>query len=224
MTALRMNSSASSLRAPKISLIQRCPHRLLLAFTALFLLLASASAKAACGAPTTSTKPMAWHFQNQPGMLQSVAFEDDQSLDPIVGMWHVIFQAHSMNGQTIPSTVIDNAVVVWHSDGTEIMNSSRPAQDGNFCLGVWAHTGPRQYLLNHIPWAGNDPSNAPAGIGNPQGGVQIIEHVTLNGRGDAYSGTFTLRTYDTSGKPGVWFSGLLAATRITPATSITSLF
>ena len=77
---------------------------------------------------------------------------------------------------------------------------------------------------NHIPWAGNDPSNAPGGIGNPQGGVQIIEHVILNGAGNSYSGTFTLRTYDTSGKPGVWFSGLLVATRITPATSITTLF
>ncbi len=31
---------------------------------------------------------------------------------------------------------VDNAFVQWHSDGTEIMNSRRPAQDGNFCLGV----------------------------------------------------------------------------------------
>ena len=220
--------AASSLGAPKIppqaSRMQRLPHRILLGLAALFLLLSSASAHAACGAPTTPIKPMAWHFDNQTALLQPIAFEDDQSLDPIVGMWHVIFQAHSMNGQSIPPTVIDNAVVVWHSDGTEIMNSSRPAQDGNFCLGVWKHTGHRQYLLNHIPWAGNDPSNAPGGIGNPQGGVQIIEHVTLNGAGNGYSGTFTLRTYDTSGKPGVWFSGLLVATRITPTTSITTLF
>ena len=215
---------ASSLPAPKISLIHRLPHVILMGLTTLCLLFSSASANAACGAPSAPIKPMAWHLQNQAGMFHTVGFEDDQPSDPIVGMWHVVFQANAINGQTVPSFVLDNAVVVWHSDGTEIMNSSRPAQDGNFCLGVWKHTGPRQYLLNHIPWAGNDPSNAPSGIGNPQGGVQIIEHVTLNSTGNGYTGTFTLRTYDTSGKPGVWFSGLLAATRITPATSITSLF
>jgi hypothetical protein len=42
--------------------------------------------------------------------------------------------------------VIDKSVVVWHSDGTEIMNSSRSAQDENFCLGVWKRTGERTYL------------------------------------------------------------------------------
>ncbi|MGA7927610.1 MAG: hypothetical protein WCA20_16670 [Candidatus Sulfotelmatobacter sp.] len=32
------------------------------------------------------------------------------------------------------------------------MNSARPAQDGNFCLGVWTRTGKLKYYLNHIPW------------------------------------------------------------------------
>ena len=178
---------------------------------------------AACGFPTRPIKPMAWHPQNGTALLEHAAFDQGSPNDPIVGMWHVLFKAQTMSGQPF-SGVIDNAVVVWHSDGTEIMNSSRPAQDGNFCLGVWARTGERQYYLNHIPWQGNDMTNAPDGIGNPQGGTQIIERITLSRDGNSYTGSFTLRTYDTSGNPGVWFTGLLAATRITPDTSITSLF
>ena len=120
--------------------------------------------------------------------------------------------------------VIDDAIAVWHKDGTEIMNSSRPAQDGNFCLGVWAKTGKSKYHLNHIPWAGNDPTNAPYGIGNPQAGVQLIEHVTLSPDGNSYSGTFTLTAYDSNKQPSVTFTGVLTAKRITTNTSITELF
>ena len=139
----------------------------------------------------------------------------------IVGMWHVKFTAQTMNGQPF-AAVIDNAVAVWHKDGTEIMNSSRPAQDGNFCLGVWARTGDHTYHLNHIPWQGNDPTNAP-GIGNPQGGAQIIEDVVLDKDGDAYSGSFTLTAYDPAGNVEVSFTGVIAATRITPDTPFSDL-
>jgi hypothetical protein len=38
----------------------------------------------------------------------------------------------------------------WHSDGTEILNSSRPPATSNFCLGVWEKTGPFAYKLNHF--------------------------------------------------------------------------
>jgi hypothetical protein len=143
--------------------------------------------------------------------------------DPIVGMWHVIFTAQTMNGAPF-SAVIDNSVVVWHPDGTEIMNSSRPAQDGNFCLGVWSRTGPLTYYLNHIPWAGNDLENAPGGIGNPQGGAQLTERVTLSPDGNSYRGHFTLDAYDTSGNLTVSFTGLLKAKRITTSTSFADIF
>jgi hypothetical protein len=42
-------------------------------------------------------------------------------------------------------------MAVWHSDKTEIMNSGRPAQDGDFCLGVWESLGGVQVQL---PFAG----------------------------------------------------------------------
>ena len=140
----------------------------------------------------------------------------------IVGMWHVIFTAHTVNGNPIPSNaypMIDNALVVWHSDKTEIMNSARPPQDGNFCLGVWEKTGARSYYLNHIPWLGNDTTNAPSGIGNPAGPTQITERVTLSEDGNKYAGTFTLVAYNLDENKAVTFTGVLAGTRITTSTS-----
>jgi hypothetical protein len=151
-------------------------------------------------------------------------YDDHES---IVGFWHVVFTAHTQNGDPIPApgTVIDNAVAVWHVDGTEIMNSARSAQDGNFCLGVWERTGERTYLLNHIPWQGNvyDPTAPPDTIGKPQGGVQIIEKITLSPDGNSYAGTFTLHAYDSSGKVYVWFTGVLSAKRITTDTPFSAL-
>lgn len=90
-------------------------------------------------------------------------------------------------------------------------------------MGVWKQTGRFSYYLNHIPWQGNDPSGGAAGIGNPQGGAQLIEQVTLSPDGDHYTGMFTLTAYDTSGNVEVSFTGKLSATRITTNTSITSL-
>jgi hypothetical protein len=180
------------------------------------------SAAAQCGLPNKAFKPMSWQNRHAtPGLMLISDDKDPGHERSIVGMWHVIFTAQTMNGQPF-AHVIDNALVVWHPDGTEIMNSSRPAQDGNFCLGVWEHTGERTYHLNHIPWQGNDPTNAP-GIGNPAGGAQIIEDVVLDKDGDSYSGIFTFTAYDPVGNVEVSFTGVLHATRITPDTPFSSL-
>lgn len=184
-------------------------------------------ALAQCGLSTKLVKPSSWQPQMGGAHLMKTALGDngDQDGPSIVGMWHVVFTAHSVNGEEIPDpgAVIDNAVVVLHPDGTEIMNSSRPAQDGNFCLGVWKKTGKMSYFLNHIPWQGNDPSGGAGGIGNPAGGAQILEQLTLRPDGNHYSGTFTLTAYDTSGNIEVSFTGTLSATRITTGTKFTDL-
>lgn len=184
-------------------------------------------AAAQCGLSIRPVKPAAFHPQVGGARLTMAALatydDDDRDEASIVGMWHVVFTAQSMNNQPIPDTVIDNSIVVWHPDGTEIMNSSRPAQDGNFCLGVWERTGKRTYYLNHIPWQGNDPTNAPGGIGNPQGGAQITEKITLSPDGNSYSGSFTLTSYDPSGNVEVSFTGMLSAKRITTHTSFGDL-
>jgi hypothetical protein len=187
------------------------------------------SAMAQCGLNKNYVKPASWH--PQPGsarFMRAALFNDDDRDGPsVVGMWHVIFTAHTMNGNPIPSNaypMIDNAFVVFHSDKTEIMESARPPQDGNFCLGVWERTGDRSYYVNHLPWLGNDTANAPSGIGNPTAGAQITERVTLSEDGNKYSGSFTLVAYNLDGTKAVTFTGVLAATRITTSTSLPSLF
>lgn len=190
-------------------------------------------ARAQCGLSTKLVKPSSWQPQMGGGAhllkaaLGGFNDDDDRDVPSIVGMWHVLFVAHAVNGQDIPSNAyptIDNALVVWHSDGTEIMNSFRPPQDGNFCLGVWKQTGRRQYFLNHLPWFANSfPNDTNNGIGDPTGPTQITEQVTLSPDGNSYSGMFTLRSYGTDGTPGVWFTGAVTATRITTNTTVGDL-
>jgi hypothetical protein len=53
-----------------------------------------------------------------------------------VGFWKVTFTAEGNTEGPPDDTPIDSGYVQWHSDGTEIMNSGRPPQNGNICLGV----------------------------------------------------------------------------------------
>jgi hypothetical protein len=188
---------------------------------------------AQCGVSSKLLKPSSFHQQLGSAHLLRTALgrmndgDGDADDHSIVGMWHVVFTAHTMNGNPIPSTaypVIDNAMVVFHSDKTEIMESARPPQDGNFCLGVWEKTGSHSYYVNHLPWLGNDTANAPSGIGNPTAGAQITERVSLSEDGDKYSGSFTLVAYNLDGTKAITFTGVIAGTRITTSTSFPSLF
>jgi hypothetical protein len=186
--------------------------------------------RAECGLPNKPIKPSSWsplHGTTNPQFVASALIDFEEPGPSIVGMWHVIFTAHSSGGEPIPSpgAVIDNSMVVWHADGTEIMNSSRSAQDGNFCLGVWKCTGNRTYLLNHIPWQGNvfDPTVPADTIGAPQDGAQLIEKITLAPDGDSYTGTFTLNAYNSAGGVYASFVGTLSAKRVTPETPFSAL-
>lgn len=194
-------------------------RKLALAVGALLLaIMALPTAQAQCGGLSGKlVKPSNWNPQDGAPQIMKASLGDDS--DPsIVGMWHVVFTGQTMNGGAYTlSEPFDNSVVVWHNDGTEIMNSSRPAQDGNFCLGVWEQTGRREYFLNHIPWQGNDPS------GNPQDGAQLLEQITLSPDGNQYSGRFTFQAYDINGNPTVMITGVLTATRITVSTRFSSL-
>lgn len=187
-----------------------------------FTLATTPGALAACGGLNPPVKhPSGLQLQYDPAqplpaaLLKSIN-DDDHGIS-IVGMWHVVFTEETVNGTAVTPSVFDNSVVVWHSDGTEIMNSARPAQDGNFCLGVWSRTGERQYSVNHIPWQGNDP------FGNPIDGAQILEAVTLSQDGNHYSGRFTFVGYDINGQASPTIAGRLTATRITVNTPFNSL-
>jgi hypothetical protein len=184
----------------------------------------TAKANAECGSLTNpKLKPQSWSgnalFQH--GSLLLVSDHED---DPIVGMWQVKFTAEGNTGSMAPpdGTPIDNALVQWHPDGTELMNSGRPAQDGNFCMGVWKRTGESRYALNHFA-LGNDTANAPTGIGNPAGPTQIREDIFLSRDGNSYTGSFTLDAYDTSGHNVAHIVGKISATRITVSTPASKL-
>ena len=179
------------------------------------------SASAACGNQPAALHRQSGNGSNPSGSLVMTHFSFE---DPIVGMWKVTFIAKGNPGQAPPDeTVIDAAIVQWHADGTEIMNSGRPAQDGNFCLGVWEKTGYNKYKLNHFA-LGNDPANAPSGIGNPAGPTHIRETITLSRDGNQYSGSFILDATDTAGNIGPHIVGVIKATRITVNTPLSVFF
>jgi hypothetical protein len=187
------------------------------------------NALAQCGsAPAKLVHPTNWHLQYGGGHLMRTAFsserhDGDEDTQPIVGMWHVLFTAEGNEVGPPNGTPIDNAIVVWHRDKTEIMNSGRPPQDGDFCLGVWEVTGKGKYKLNHFAWLGNDTTNAPGGIGNPAGPTRIVEEVTVSPDGKHFTGTFTLDAYDTSGNRTAHIVGVVTATRITIDTTVGDL-
>jgi hypothetical protein len=193
--------------------------------------LCAPAAWASCGgAGTPKVHPNAWQPQEGSVHLLRTAAGGDRNHDfddddgAIVGMWHVVFTANTSNGTAIPNTVVDNALVVWHSDGTEIMNSVRPPQDGDFCMGVWEQTGRYTYKLNHFAWFANAfPTNPPTPIGPPVGPTQITEKVILGPDGKSFTGSFTLTAYDTSFNVVQAFTGQLSGTRITVQTKASDL-
>jgi hypothetical protein len=201
--------------------MQRNFKILALAFASVCLLAVNASA--GCG--DSNKYGALLHRQSRQGLgfsrgsLLTVA----DPTDPIVGMWHVTFSAQGNEVGPPNGAPIDNALVTWHSDGTELMNSARPPQDGDSCMGVWKKTGTNKYKLNHFAWLSNDTANAPSGIGNPAGPTRFFEEITLSPDGNHYSGRFTLDAYDTLGNQVAHIVGVVAGTRITLNTTVGDL-
>ncbi len=140
------------------------------------------------------------------------AEEKDGGDDQIVGFWKVKFV--SVGSPGIPDgTVVDNAFVQWHSDGTEIMNSSRPPATSNFCLGVWQRAGSSRYKLNHFALSSDL-------NGNMIGPAQIREDLVLDHHSNQYVGTFTIDQYDVSGNLLAHVSGRVTGKRITVDTAV----
>jgi hypothetical protein len=127
----------------------------------------------------------------------------------VVGMWEIELVATNIPGAPPEGIVIDHGYSQWHSDGTEIMNSSRPPATGNFCLGVWKKTGASTYSLTHRVLSFNPD-------GSPEGPGSLHEVVTLDRGGNTLSGTFTFDQFDTFGNLKVHVEGVVRATRITP--------
>jgi hypothetical protein len=159
---------------------------------------------------TGAIEPQSWQGAARNSFLPVAGQEGND--DRIVGFWKVKFVSDGNPG--IPDgVVLDNAFVQWHSDGTEIMNSSRPPATSSFCLGVWQKSGPFSYELNHFALS-SDLS------GNLIGPAQIREEITLNQRANQYEGTFTIDQYDVAGNLLVHIAGRVNATRVTVDTPV----
>jgi len=136
----------------------------------------------------------------------------------IVGFWHVIFTSQGTTNPPIPDgAVVDQGFSQWHSDNTEILNSSRPPVIGSFCLGVWTKTGRYTYSLNHFALSFNPD-------GSFQGVANIRENVTLSADGNSYSGSFSIDQYDTQLNVLAHIIGNISATRITVNTKPADIF
>jgi hypothetical protein len=126
----------------------------------------------------------------------------------IVGMWAVTMTAKNNPDGPPDGTPIDEGFSQWHSDGTEIMNSSRPPATGNFCLGVWNKVGPSTYKLTHKV-LNFDASGILIGPGT------IHEEVIVDRSRTRFAGTFSIDLYDTAGNLIAHVNGEMTATRIT---------
>ena len=190
--------------------------------------IAGMSVAARADAGCFSTKPevsiaslaQAPSYQSRVGAVATTQAVVDPTKPPsIVGLWHVLFTTTSNDVGIPPGTVIDDAYATWHSDGTEIMNSSRDPATSSFCLGVWDTGGGRTYKLNHfaLSWDNTGALCVPqqGATSCLVGRTNIRERITVDPHGDTYSGVVTIDQYDTSGKLLFRLKGLVSAQRVT---------
>jgi len=170
---------------------------------AVFAAVFAPSASAGCG--STPDQPTA---SNRKSSAPFVLVADNEPAGAaVVGFWKITFLSRNNPG-IADGTVLDAGYAQWHSDGTEIMNSSRPPATQSFCLGVWKKVGPSTFKLNHFALS-FDLS------GKPVGGSNIREEVTVEHGGDKYTGTFTIDAVDVNGNLVRHIAGDVIGERIT---------
>ena len=178
----------------------------------LFGTILTVTAKAECGSlqlpkDKTSIQPQAWRGTGQVVPFSRLLASDHESAEAIVGFWKVTAVAKG-NPDIPDGVVIDNAYTQFHSDGTEITNSSRPPVTSSFCLGVWKKIGPSHYRLNHfaISWDQNS---------NPVGPAHLREDIVVSPDGKTFTATFSVDQFDQSGNVLVHVTGQAVGRRIT---------
>lgn len=141
----------------------------------------------------------------------------------IVGLWQFEFTSVGNDGAPfhIPDGAqLDAGYAQWHSDGTEIMNSSRDPVTGNFCLGTWAGDSDRGFKLNHfgLSWdnTGQLCTPAPGATNCFVGPANIRETVTVDPLGETYEGTVTIDQYDKAEHLIFRLTGTVTARRVNP--------
>lgn len=217
--------------------------------TAVAGVLATAMVAASAGAQCLSAagwraaaRPAAWTMTNSGARLMRAGYpaagqDVVNPFAPIVGMWHVHLLVASTSGipnPPPPGAEVDAGYQQWHSDGTEMLNSGRPAANTNFCMGVWEQVGPRTYKLNHFAISytqgpAPDPQSGPTNLRT--GPTSIVEEVTVSPDGKSFKGTFTITDYaetDTPQGSSISFldslTGNVTGTRIDVNTPMSPIF
>jgi hypothetical protein len=113
----------------------------------------------------------------------------------IVGTW---FVSYGPGG---------DALIQWHSDGTEWENINHPILSGNICMGSWKVVGDHRYSRNHFGWLFD-------GSGNVNGFFRETETDELSKDGNSYSGYNELKMYDLSGNLTNTIPGTSSAFRL----------
>ena len=178
-------------------------------------------AHAGCGLYRPVPHPAAWQPQIASPRLVLADFADDEDANShrptIVGTWKEKWI--SQGSALLPDGAeFDASYSQWHSDGTEInVSGLRPPITGDVCMGVWIQTGERTYQMNHF-----GVSYDPSGV-NLVGPARIQQWLTLDPKGDATSGKFTVDQYDEAGNLLAHFQGNVTGTRVTMDTGFQSV-
>jgi hypothetical protein len=158
----------------------------------------------------------AQHQFGSPSLMRASFLGDDDdkaAAEPtMVGTWKEHWIAEGNDG--IPDGAeIDAGYAQWHSDGTEInISGLRAPLTGDVCLGEWIKTGPRTYRMNHFGIS-YDPTGQ-----NLVGPARIQQWLTLDEKGMATTGKFTIDQYDESGNLLTHIQGKVIGTRVTMET------
>jgi len=172
------------------------------------------NAHAGCGQyQPTSFNRNAQHRFGSPYLLESSLNSDDddraKSEPTIVGTWKEHWISEGSNG--IPDGAeIDAGYSQWHSDGTEEnLSGLRSPLIGNVCFGEWIKTGARTYRMNHFGISYDSTGQ------NLIGPARIQQWLTLDEKGMATSGKFTIDQYDESGNLLAHLQGKIIGSRVT---------
>ena len=155
----------------------------------------SLGSKYAAGALQTAVRAMA------PGLPAAVVSHDsDGGRGDIVGLWDTKFFDNT-------GALIDEGYETFTSDGQELLVDTSPPAIDNVCNGLWIQTG-TIFKLKHVAW---DFDNS----GNLVGRYVFHITITLDPKGNSFSGTAILFQYDLSGNLVFHASGTVKGTRIT---------
>jgi hypothetical protein len=180
------------------------------------------AAHAGCGLYSPVPHAASWQPQiAAPRLLLAALTIDEDAATPgepsMVGTWKEHWISEGSEGIK-DGIEVDAGYAQWHSDGTEInVSGLRAPLTGDVCLGEWIRTGARTYRMNHFGISYDS-----TGI-NLVGPARIQQWLTIDHKGDATSGKFTIDQWDEAGNLLAHVQGKVIATRVTMETGFQSV-